>query len=152
MNDTKLPTIDLCLGTPPGILFPAPTGVLWTNQVGGHACLHPAVEGFFVPCRLPAGLESLMVNAGMMAPIAESEAWVLDTADALFEEGGLPLKVDRDQATRGVEEGLPDGSAEAWLWVEVLPHDSSVDSDGTQEGLLVGLVGRAGVLTWGNSD
>ena len=30
-----------------------PTGVLYTNQVGGYACDHPSMEGAFVPLMAP---------------------------------------------------------------------------------------------------
>src|ERR1035437_5406748 len=32
-----------------GMFVPKKNGVYWSNQVGGHACLHPVVEGLYVP-------------------------------------------------------------------------------------------------------
>ena len=31
------------------LIVSRPTGVFYTSQVGGYACLHPSYEGFFVP-------------------------------------------------------------------------------------------------------
>jgi hypothetical protein len=36
-----------------GLIVKANTRVLYSNQSGGLACLHPEVEGFFVPLRTP---------------------------------------------------------------------------------------------------
>ena len=32
-----------------GLIILRPSGVLWTNQVGGTGCEHPYVEGIYVP-------------------------------------------------------------------------------------------------------
>lgn len=32
-----------------GIIVPRKTGIVWSNQTGGHACHHPDMEGFFIP-------------------------------------------------------------------------------------------------------
>jgi hypothetical protein len=36
-------------GDAPALIASAPTGVFYTNQTGGLACNHPALEGFLVP-------------------------------------------------------------------------------------------------------
>jgi hypothetical protein len=38
-----------------GVLVPMPTGIRWSNQVGGTCCYHPEVEGLYVP--LPISME-----------------------------------------------------------------------------------------------
>ncbi len=34
-----------------GLIVECPSGIVWTNQVGGAWNLHPEVEGLFVPIR-----------------------------------------------------------------------------------------------------
>ena len=34
------------------LIIPEKTGIKWSNQVGGHACAHPEIEGILIPVRL----------------------------------------------------------------------------------------------------
>jgi len=45
------PLIELWEGVGLGLLIEWPSGILYSNQTGGTACLHPEVEGLFVPLR-----------------------------------------------------------------------------------------------------
>jgi len=50
MDPTVDKLIDLWhLGNPCGIIIPASSGIWWSNQVGGIACWHPMMEGWFIP-------------------------------------------------------------------------------------------------------
>lgn len=35
-----------------GVIIPFASGIEWTNQVGGTACMHPVVEGIYLPLSL----------------------------------------------------------------------------------------------------
>lgn len=41
-----------------GLIIPAPTGIVWSNQTGGMACHHPELEGYFLPVRVSESLFS----------------------------------------------------------------------------------------------
>ena len=48
-RNPNLPVVDLCWSTGAFLIIAHPTGIQYTNQVGGVACLHPCLEGFLVP-------------------------------------------------------------------------------------------------------
>jgi hypothetical protein len=137
--------IDLTDAAGFGLIVARPTGVSYFNQVGGVACLHKSLEGFYVPFWLneeqddlePLRLTplanlfvSLFGECGYYTGIDEKMA---DEADALLASRFLTreLLVDR---TRLAE------TNEAWVWV-------------TGRCEAVSELGEiAGVLTWQNSD
>lgn len=43
------PFVDLLNFDGLGLIIPFPSGVIYTNQVGGLGCLHPEIEGVFAP-------------------------------------------------------------------------------------------------------
>ena len=43
------PCLDLYDFDGAGTIIPWPSGVMISNQCGGHCCLHPEIEGVFVP-------------------------------------------------------------------------------------------------------
>ena len=45
------PLIELWEGVGLGLIIEWPSGILYSNQTGGTACLHPEVEGVFIPLR-----------------------------------------------------------------------------------------------------
>ena len=45
------PTIELWESVGLGLIVEMPSGVLYSNQTGGFSCLHPAIEGVFLPLR-----------------------------------------------------------------------------------------------------
>lgn len=118
-----------------GLVIEHPTGVHWTAQVGGYACLHPVVEGFFLP------LESGPVEELREFFYGESGPWKgwcsegIDEKTANWLDPQLPkgLRVDRDRLDEGRES-----------WIPVV---------GTISDWLGGNVGTIhGFLTWENSD
>lgn len=125
-----------------GVIVKHPSGVIYSNQTGGHACLQPEMEGVFLPLdtdHLPENyndgnmyaLESLewRGHRGMTPELADQVDAILTRHN--FSEGIL---VDRTK----LEE-----SHEAWVYVTLAPSEWSVYQ---------GPAGKEGVLTWVNSD
>jgi hypothetical protein len=120
-----------------GIVFPAPTGIVWTNQAGGERCTHPEMEGVFVPFDVGdenawGGLENLW---------GEWDAW-------------SPERVAKWLAAHGLYDFLavpPGRQARPALWGEAwVPV--IVKSRGSLPAQLRPFVGKVGWFTWPNSD
>lgn len=45
----KSPCVSLYESVGTGVIIEHPTGVTYSNQAGGTSCLHPSIEGAFVP-------------------------------------------------------------------------------------------------------
>jgi hypothetical protein len=148
------PTVRLWESCGLGLILASPTGVLYSNQTGGHACLQPTLEGAFVPLcdggRVPAGPpdpEARLLGYFLGDKHQGTGALRgLDLEDAEFIDETLnrasfshSIRVDRRR--------LAD-SHEAWVWVIVRELES--ETGGLFEGF--GDEPRSGVLTWGNSD
>ena len=138
-----LPIVDLRERGVPGVIVSHPSGVVFTNQVGGYACQHPVIEGVFIPLNRP-GLQTALDQYFFYGPkweghcyrgIDEETATVLDHLLA-----GHPM-------TRGiaVDRARLADSVEAWIHVIITPHRDGEDA-------LTGFDGRTAVLTWENSD
>lgn len=129
-------TIELDEMTGLGLVIACPSGVVYTNQVGGYACQHPELEGVFVP--LP-GSAAEKLNAFFTGPKWNCRCYdAIDTEtatfiDAILTELDTSLCVDREKMA---------DSCEAWIWV-TLSRNSL---------LWLGLDEGTGVLTWENSD
>lgn len=125
-----------------GLVLEGPTGVVYTQQVGGVRCLHPQVEGLFVPlgndldengCLLGPQERLDTLFSGHGAHVDEALA---DRLDAVFREPrwGVELRVDRSRLAE---------SWEAWVAVRV---EGGAD-------LVTGWpMPCGGFLTWCNSD
>lgn len=132
------------------LVVPHPTGVVYSNQAGGHACLQPNIEGFLVPIANEVGLApshsfrspendlfkyfATLHSCG--APISETDALEIE---AIMHQlplwGGL--RVDRDR--------LKD-SAEAWVFVTIEESEHRpILVDGIDYPIHA-------ILTWTNSD
>ena len=98
-----------------GLIVKAPTGVIYSNQTGGFACLHPEAEGFFVPLRTPFGMRELyalqsICPTGFDADEGLSEA-AADKLDWILSRQGLQcIRADRSRLGE---------SWEAWVHVTV---------------------------------
>jgi hypothetical protein len=133
-----------CSGNEWGLVISYPTTVFVTNQVGGYACDHPEVEGFYVPL----GTNDLVQN--VLLPYfygpGKYQGWCIegiDEADAdwldreiLPHLWGVAALVDRSRLDHGEE---------AWIPVVV----NSAIQYGPLEGFVFPL---RGWLTWENSD
>jgi len=131
-------------GSVPSFLIVSwPTGIHYSNQVGGHACHHPSLEGFLIPILQPIDFDCCSPIG--WGPLEVSDA---DAADALLAELtsswsdyglmflGYTAKVNRDK--------LP-LSSEAWIWL-------TLTKDGQGDGLR-GLPDELeAVWTFENSD
>lgn len=126
-----------------GLIIPLNTGIVFTNQVCGTACLHPELEGIFVPfndCLLQEDyrdsleykLIQLFAENGWGA-ITKEQAEQIDNYLSIFPE------------TKGASVDLQrlEESYESWVWINVEP---SIDSGLSEFGSF------QAVLTWQNSD
>jgi len=138
-----------------GIIIAHPSGVVFSNQTGGTACLQPELEGVFVPLRndvLTETQEFLSPERDLCEHFTGPKHCGagatpgLDSEDADFIDGVLAkhrladvLRVERNK--------LRD-SHEAWVQVVVSGDES--DEHPVFSGF--GPYPRQGVLTWSNSD
>jgi len=153
--DPNKPVVDLWESVGLGLIISYPSGIQYSNQTGGNACLHPWLEGVFVPLRndttvrdhvlLSPENELYDFFAGPMHQGTGATSG-LDEADADFVAGILAdhrlhriIQVDRTR----LEE-----SHEAWVHVLVLGEEA--ESLPNWSGL--GPYPRRGVLTWSNTD
>lgn len=129
------------------------TGVLVSSQVGGTACLHPRLEGFY----LPLANDYLTDNRQFFSPETELTDYFLSSK---YNGTGATNGLDIDDATEielileryqlsdfiKVNTQKLSQSCEAWIWVE-LYEDKAL-------GRLAGFQSYPldGVLTWSNSD
>lgn len=127
-----------------GLLFPAPTGVSYFNQVGGVACLERELEGVFVPYANDVEVPSrrlLSLENELNAHFARIGTGAFDSSDADVVEDLMAkhpqwsgVSIDRERIRESVE-----------AWVHVW-----VDGCGGVSGLGPGP--HPAVLTWTNSD
>jgi hypothetical protein len=148
------PVVELWDGVGLGLIVAFPSGVIYSNQTGGTSCLHPELEGVFVPLRstvLPNTWElqsperALLAcfedpkhrEAGATKGLDEQDA---DVIDAVLQKArlGSVVRVARDHLHE---------SQEAWVHVTVLSDDTNIP---VFHGF--GSYPRSGILTWGNSD
>lgn len=88
-----------------GVILSAPSGVRYSNQVGGMACLHPTYEGVFVP--LPhVELPHDCVDGHGCWGMSVSEEFA-DKCDTVFRRHKLPLTVDRKRLSESTECWIP---------------------------------------------
>jgi len=123
------------------------TGVSYTNQVGGTACAHPQIEGFFVPlCEnlLPESAREVVRDFYFpRGDIREFATMPRDFLEAIDPGMGDESKLSHLFDIRNIRDRRI-LFAEAWVPVRVKPKPS--------EHFLCGLSGRFGYLTWDNSD
>lgn len=138
-----------------GLIFPCRSGVLYTNQTGGHSCLQPEAEGIFVPLHNDLAIQPVALlgpepelhayfvgpkHCGWGATSGLDEEDVSEISRILVKHrlGGI-LDVDRARLT---------DSHEAWVYVIVLADDAAPFPSFAG----FGPYPRPGILTWGNSD
>lgn len=139
MSETR-PVINLYKYDGLGLILKYPSGVWYSNQVGGYACYHPEEEGVFVPLPIQTGRPEIYALAshfkGSWASLIEEDA---DEIDRILSRHGLDwLHVDRDHLER---------SFEAWIHV-IIDHAQQYRSSL----LFYGFSTTTGVLIWENSD
>lgn len=145
------PVINLYGAKGPGLIILRPSGVLYSNQTGGTACLHPAVEGVFVPLeldsagdfdRLSRHFTDAKYGGWCSEGIDVEDADLIDSVLHQSAEGRL-ISVDRSR--------LKD-SHEAWAYVTVAAHGDQCVPGSPLSWLFHGFGHAKGVLTWENSD
>jgi hypothetical protein len=133
--------VDLCWLDGLGLIVLHPSGVFYTNQVGGHGCFHPEVEGIFIP--LQTDINRYELNTleqhfkGSWAALNEFEANLVDT---------VMQRSSRDLNWISVDRSRLKDSFEAWVYVKLNPKKTKVHD------IVSGFDDSFGVLTWPNSD
>jgi hypothetical protein len=138
-----------------GLILPFPSGVLYVNQTGGHACLQSEAEGMLVPLHNDLALDPIRLlgpepdllayftgpkhnGAGATSGLDEVDANQISAIIARHRLDSV-LEMDRSRLI---------DSHEAWLHVIVRADDSG--SYPAFAGF--GPYPRPGILTWTNSD
>jgi hypothetical protein len=135
MNRQEKRVIDLYEFDGLGLILKCPSGVCYTHQTAGFACLHPRIEGVFYPLPAQPGKKALFTLAqhfrGAWNHIEKKDA---DFVDRILRRNRHPyLSVDRSYL---------EDSFEAWIHVKL----------GEAPDELSGFSGRKAVLIWPNSD
>jgi hypothetical protein len=144
--------IELWEGIGFGAIISFPSGVHYSNQAGGTSCLHPTLEGVYVPL----SNDYAIPTGPLLGPEKELFAYFegpkhrgtgatggLDEADAAFIESVLARW--RLSATLEVDRARLLESHEAWVWATVIAETGSPFSG-------LGPYPRPAILTWSNSD
>lgn len=123
-----------------GLIVTHDSGVIYCNQAGGFGCLHPQIEGVFVPLPVSDGRTEIHALEqhfrGNWHPISEEDAQFVD---ALLSRSDLDyIKVDRSRLAE---------SYEAWVFVQIERQEEELHPS-----LLENFGSRVGVLVWLNSD
>lgn len=131
-----------------GVILFYPSGVRYSNQTGGYACLHPEAEGVY----LPLGGENSPVATALNEHFETVWAGHCydridgETADLIDQLLASVPETDRFR----VERDRLANSHEAWIYVRLLAVDG-VERPAMD--FVSGFpAGTLGVLTWENSD
>ena len=130
-----------------GAIVSFPTGVLYSNQTGGTSCLHPELEGAYIPLDADLGEELYAYFAGPKHR-GTGATGGLDSEDAAFIE--MLLAKRRLSTFISLDRNRLHESHEAWVWAML-----TGDGGGTPDCTLFAGLGpypRAAVLTWDNTD
>ena len=146
-----MPSIELDDTVGLGLIISYESGVVYSNQTGGTACLQPEYKGVFISLRNDCAIEnnSLLSPEIDLCQYFEGSAHAgvgatdgIDLKDIEYIESVLKkynldsfVSIDRDRTSK---------SHEAWIYV-LITSDSDVFSG-------FGPFPREAVLTWANSD
>lgn len=143
---THKPVIQLFYAGGVGLILPWNSGVVYSNQTGGHGCLHPETEGIYVPL-FPEGspvekaLEDFFTGRKWQGWCCEGiDEETADAVDAFLAE------VDRTQGMKVNRDYLED-SHEAWIHL-TLPDVRQAPPFSLMNGFRT----MNAILTWSNSD
>ncbi|MCA9911812.1 MAG: hypothetical protein KC496_00620 [Anaerolineae bacterium] len=139
-----------------GVIIEYPSGVCYSNQVGGTACLHPAIEGVYVPLVDKDVDQEKQLFDYFVDPKRlwnrPDVARDVNADDADFVDSILHaryhtriIRVDRSRLHE---------SHEAWVYVEITaqPADQALHGSSAGSETMRGFGTCKGVLTWANSD
>ncbi|OUS29458.1 hypothetical protein A9Q99_10215 [Gammaproteobacteria bacterium 45_16_T64] len=148
------PKIDLYDSVGLGLIICFESGVVFSNQTGGGSCLHPEIEGVYVPLRNDYTEEekTFMSPELDLAEHFEGSKWQgagatngidpedSDTIQSILNNAGLEsIEIDRNKLHL---------SHEAWIYVKINGDESKEFP--VFEGFSPYPI--PGVLTWSNSD
>jgi hypothetical protein len=158
-----------------GLIVSYPSGILFTNQVGGHACLRPSEEGIYIPLHDEVNDQEKTFYKYFTGP--KWRGWCsngIDEETAEFVDGVLQKSLSTTMIT--VDRQRLSDSSEAWIYVLIgeqppeRPSSYCGDEGWTEDGRTLdataykhlpihafsypfyGFGSRTGVLTWVNSD
>lgn len=128
------------------IVIEFPSGVQYTNQVGGVICYRASTEGALVPLDMSSEQYSLLEQCEFPTGKQGIDDVVADSIDSV-------LKSERATAHLEVDRSLLGSSWEAWVYVRFLkmPSEFRWPVDG-YFGAAFGFGNRRAILTWQNSD
>ena len=138
------PTIQVWETQSLGLIILCPTGVLISNQTGGYACLHPEVEGIYVPLLNDAHeLEAFFTGPKWQGHCYDG----IDEETADFIDAFLMRPTGGELAFIRVNRDRLKDSHEAWVYVDVTEPPATQGIN-----LFTGFGIATGILTWPNSD
>lgn len=129
-----------------GVVVEHPTGIIWTSQVGGIACAHPEVEGFFIPLDWNQSVSCYPFQDAWWptSVVDESEPWCVKTYDRREIQNWLD-SVPELAAVLEAREDFKGWWGEAWIPVRVREGIRQFDP-------LHGVSGMLAILLLDNSD
>ena len=117
------------------------SGVIYTNQTGGHTCQQPEAEGILAPFNNSPPLDQPHLSTESQLKRVLTGAQRLTPAEA--DEVDEILARSRDTKCAKVDRARLTDSMEAWVYVEV---------NECGDHLISGFGPCKGILTWSNSD
>ena len=134
MDSSYVSSIDLSGYEGLGIILLLNTGITYTNQSAGFACLHPEEEGAYCPIPQDAGRKELFTIrqnfSGSWTSLTEENVAFLNR---IFRRFNRPYRVN---------EGRLKESYEAWVYLTLTESEHELFNTSATEA----------VLTWPNSD
>lgn len=162
LSDIDKPLIKLyaCGEDSLGLIILRASGVVYTNQTGGHYCSHPSAEGVFMP--IGNGQQQRAISdvfgGGASSSINEREADAIDEV----------LSQNPDTRILTVDRARLSDSHESWVFLRVASHpghfpalplvgDAETYADPNSPinqsfSPIFGFGPSVGILTWPNSD
>ncbi len=120
------------------------SGVFYTNQVGGGACLHPEVEGILLPFNndflYGSSTENLYLQLSQLL-----ENWMYLTNELANKVDILLAKYPETKCV-SIDRTKLKKSMEAWVYVDIKENEHDTFR------LFKGFGKTKGILTWPNSD
>lgn len=144
------PTVEIWDSVGLGLIISYPTGVLISTQTGGTACLHPEIEGIYLPLandyytdtkeffspeiELSEYFVSQYHRSGAVNGISLKDVQVIETILNKYNLSSF-IEVDRKKLLQ---------SHESWIWVKLQQTNNMLLSNFTFP--------LSAILTWNNSD
>jgi hypothetical protein len=151
------PKIDLLDNVGFGAIISYPSGVIYSNQTGGTCCLHPEIEGVFIPLANDCndigelrGPSELLFNY-FDRPKYNGSGAARGPKPGLDEEDALAIEKILSQYNLTylfqIDRNRLHDSHEAWVWCNIVAEDLKF---GVFHNFMP--YPRPAVLTWQNSD